>query len=499
MFTLLLLAASSFLLALLLTPFCRNRTLRWGFVDCPDAGRKAHPRPVPRTGGVPLALAYLGAFGFAALIGNQMPHGGWSAGLRLFPAPALVFLVGLADDLWGLKPWQKLAGQVAAAVMAFFAGVHITQFGPFHTLWIGLPVTVLWLVACANAFNLIDGVDGLAAGVGLFATTTTLVAALIQNNFALALVTVPLAGALLGFLRYNFNPASIFLGDSGSLLIGFLLGCYGILWSQKSATMLGMTAPLMALSIPLLDTALAIVRRFLRRQPIFGADRGHIHHKLLARGLTPRRVALMFYGISGLAAAFSLLQSMVHAQYGGLVVILFCAVAWIGVQHLGYPEIGMAGRLMFRGAFRGLLNAHLDLDTFRENLSAAATPDECWNVIQPAYATFGFNKIKLQIHHRFYTDTTNGHHAPRTWTLRIRLSDDDYAELAREFDTQAPPIVAEFADSIAEILAQKHSEFANFPGFSTARPKIMVPAAGPGSRVMLTFDRSTPGPRIFKP
>src|SRR5947208_12565007 len=127
------------------------------------------------------------------------------------------------------------------------------------------------------------GGDGLAAGLGLFATLTMAIAALLHGNLTLAIATAPLAGALLGFLRYNFNPASIFLGDSGSLLVGFLLGCYGVLWTQKSATLLGMAAPLMALSIPLLDTALAIVRRFLRHQPIFGADRGHIHHKLLAR------------------------------------------------------------------------------------------------------------------------------------------------------------------------------------------------------------------------
>src|SRR5262245_64724034 len=118
-----------------------------------------------------------------------------------------------------------------------------------------------------------------------------ILAAFLQNNVPLAMATIPLAGALLAFLRYNFDPASIFLGDCGSLLIGFLLGCYGVLWSQKSATLLGMTAPLMALAIPLMDVCLSIVRRFIRHQPIFGADRGHIHHMLLARGFTVRRVA----------------------------------------------------------------------------------------------------------------------------------------------------------------------------------------------------------------
>src|SRR6201999_2943513 len=128
--------------------------------------------------------------------------------------------------------------------------------------------------------NLIDGIDGLATGVGFFATVTMALAALMQGNITLAIAVVPLAGALLGFLRYNFNPASIFLGDSGSLLVGFLLGSFGILWSQKAATILGITAPMMAMAIPLLDTGLAIVRRFLRNRPIFEGDRGHIHHRL---------------------------------------------------------------------------------------------------------------------------------------------------------------------------------------------------------------------------
>ena len=173
-------------------------------------------------------------------------------------------------------------------------GVRILSIAGAPTeAWWNIPLTILWLLACMNAFNLVDGLDGLAAGVGLFATLTVFAAAMMQHNMVLAVATFPLAGAMLAFLCYNFNPATIFLGDSGALLIGFLLGCYAAIWSNKSATLLGMTAPLMALSIPLLDVALAIVRRFLRRQPIFTADRGHIHHRLLDRGFTPRRVVLV--------------------------------------------------------------------------------------------------------------------------------------------------------------------------------------------------------------
>src|SRR5581483_11066131 len=161
--------------------------------------------------------------------------------------------------------------------------------------WVGIPLTVVWLLGCTTAITLIDGVDGLAAGGGQFATITTTAIALVQHNPQLAFATVPLAGALLAFLRYNFSRATVFLGDCGSLLIGFLLGCYGTVWSYKSATLVGMTAPLIVLAIPLLDTTLAVGRRLLLGKPVFGADRGHIHHRLLDRGLTPRGVAIALY------------------------------------------------------------------------------------------------------------------------------------------------------------------------------------------------------------
>jgi UDP-GlcNAc:undecaprenyl-phosphate GlcNAc-1-phosphate transferase len=219
-----------------------------------------------------------------------------------------------------------------------------------------------------------------------------------------------------------------------------------------------MTAPLIALSIPLLDTGLAIVRRYLRRQPIFGADRGHIHHKLLARGLKPRRVVTLIYIACGICAALSLLQSFAHERFGGAVIVLFCAGVWIGVQHLGYAEFEMARRLVIGGNFRRQLNAELLLDTFRDNLTAAVTPEQCWEVLQHAYSEFGFNEIRFKVAGRLYTHTTNGHHVADTWTVRIRLSENDYLNLSREFNTEAPPIVARFSDAIGRILRPKSSE-----------------------------------------
>jgi UDP-GlcNAc:undecaprenyl-phosphate GlcNAc-1-phosphate transferase len=193
----------------------------------------------------------------------------------LLPDILVAFATCLLDDIFGLKPWMKVLGQVVAAALACHANIQIGNVAGYTiATWLQVPLTIVWLVGCSNAFNLIDGLDGLATGVGLFAAGTALLSALITGNSALAFVTAPLFGALLGFLPYNFNPASIFMGDCGSLTVGFLLGCFGVIWSQKSATLLGMTAPFVALAIPLLDTALAIARRFLRGQPLFGADRG---------------------------------------------------------------------------------------------------------------------------------------------------------------------------------------------------------------------------------
>jgi len=457
MLILLDLAGIAFLVSLVLTPYVRDAAVKLNLVDRPDAQRKIHAEPIPRVGGVAIAIAYVVAFGFILIA----PYRGLSFNIHsvvpralvLLPAAGLVFAIGLIDDLRGLKPWQKLTGQVVAALLAFWAGVRIDFLQwPLH-LWISLPVTVIWLVGCANAFNLIDGLDGLAAGVGLFATLTSLVAALTHDNLPLALVTAPLAGCLLGFLRYNFNPASIFLGDSGSLLIGFLLGCYGAMWSYKSATLIGLTAPMMAMAIPLLDVALSIVRRFLRNQPIFSADRGHIHHRLLERGLTPRRAALFLYGICGLAAGLSLLQDLVHDRAGGVVVVLFCVVAWIGVQHLGYTEFGIAGKLFIKGTLRSFVDMQMRLQEFERQLLACTTPDEHCAVIVAACRLFGFSGVRIRYGGQIVDQVPSNHDS---WQLRIDLPDYQYVNVyARHHITHNPGFLPGFAHVVDRVLTAK--------------------------------------------
>ena len=204
MLLLLTLGLSSFLFALILTPLCRNLLRRLGMVDHPDRDRKLHVQSVVTMGGIPIVIAYLASFAVLLLMGQRAPVGPGSLpfALRLIPALALILFTGLLDDRFRLQPFQKMLAQIVAGGWAYWAGVRITGLTGQHLPdWLSLLVTICWLMICANAFNLIDGVDGLATGVGLFATATMLIAALLQHNLLLALATVPLVGALLGFLR----------------------------------------------------------------------------------------------------------------------------------------------------------------------------------------------------------------------------------------------------------------------------------------------------------
>ena len=477
---------TAFVFSLVLTPLVRDGLGRLGLVDRPDGKRKRHRGPIPRVGGIAIALAYV--FSFVLMLQLPFSYGGevvmalpniWNLCL----AAGLVFATGLFDDLVGYFPWQKLAGQIWAAMMAYFAGVQIHLF-PNHPLqmWWNLPISILWLVGCTNAFNLIDGLDGLAAGVGLFATITMVLAALANHNLQLLLVTMPLAGALIGFLRYNFNPASVFLGDCGSLLIGFLLGCYGVLWSQKSATLLGMTAPLMALSIPLLDAGLSIVRRFLRHQPIFGADHGHIHHMLLARGLTVRKAALLLYAICGVGATMSLTLDAFQNQFAGVIVVLFCISAWMGIQHLGYTEFATARQFIVKGTFRRIIDYHTRLKQFEESLLASASLPECWTQIVQGSKDLGFHSVRLMVRSSVREESIATPQLGPYWQIRVPLAGGDYINFSHDSsaDAFAPLMAGQVAEMVGRVLPPKIQGFA---GRSEIEPspvaKQAVACAGP--------------------
>ncbi len=453
MYSLLVLGLASCAIALAITPLFRSMAHRLGFVDRPDGERKMHPLPTPRVGGWVIMTVYLlvtGGFLIFGFSDGTIARNAIPKELTILPAAVLVFFTGLLDDKIGLRPWQKLLGQTIAAGVAFGIGVRIEEIhGAFEgPIW-SLLLTVFWLVLCSNAFNLIDGMDGLATGVGLLATITMTLAAILYGDLELAWVTVPLAGALLGFLWYNFNPASVFLGDSGSLLVGFLLGCYGIMWSLKSATILGMTAPLMVLCVPLLDTALAVARRFLRNEPIFGADRGHIHHRLLERGFTTRRIALMIYGFSGLAGIFSLLQSIPANRFSPVIVVMFCVVTSLAIWSLRYVEFHVASRAILRGTFRRLLRSEIHLQQMEERLSQADNLQECWRIIRDQSRDLGFTQVSMKVNGTMYEANLDGNDSGQHWDLWIPFGESDYVSFQRGFDAMVKPVAL---TSLADVL-----------------------------------------------
>ena len=396
-----LLAFSAFTCALFVTPLTRS-IFKWvGLLDCPTGPRKTHSAPTPRVGGISIVVSIAFSIAVTALLGLWGPflyNPSLQLLIRVLPAIAMVFLVGLIDDAAGLKPWQKLLGQTIAAGVAYANGLRVAVvigFSAHH--WLTLPLTIGWLLLCTNAFNLIDGLDGLAAGAGLFATLTILLAGVIEKNSALVLVAVPLAGALLGFLCFNFNPASVFLGDSGSLLLGFVLGCFGIIWSMKTATFFGMVSPMMAMFVPLLDATLSVARRLIRGQSIFRADRRHVHHRLLDRGFTPRGVVYLLYGACAVGAVASLFETLQHNRYGDLVILLFCAGAWIGVQNLRYAEFRVARRLLFGGTIHRMIQTRLRLREHEEALDACSSLDELWLELCNQCGKFGFVFAELNL------------------------------------------------------------------------------------------------------
>jgi UDP-GlcNAc:undecaprenyl-phosphate GlcNAc-1-phosphate transferase len=298
----LLLVGVAAALALLLTRGVRTLARRWNLIDAPGQ-RKIHTVSVPRVGGVGVALAMVLALAVAAAAG-RVSAADVRAWLPVLAGGTVVLGVGLWDDLRPLPPWVKLAGQLAGAGVTVVLGVrieHVTVFGV--TLALGLlavPLTLVWIVGLTNAFNLMDGLDGLATGLAIIAAATCAVISLARDDQQGGMLLLALLGALCGFLPYNFNPATIFLGDSGSLVVGYVLAVTAITSFQKGATALVVLGPLLLFALPISETLHSVVRR-LRDQgwrQVFLADQQHVHYRLLGLGLSHRAAVLVLYGIS---------------------------------------------------------------------------------------------------------------------------------------------------------------------------------------------------------
>ena len=310
-----------------LTPEIRSRALKLGLVDKPGEERRIHKVPIPRLGGVAIFISILFTVTTLVAIAGKLPKDarGVEGIIGIAVGGTLVFVLGLLDDLESLRARDKFVVQILAACAAYSLGVRIKSIPvplnmnldlglftitggvPIELGWLSLPITVVWLVGVANAVNLIDGMDGLAAGVSAISALTIWSVALgesINRPYA-ALMAAVVAGALFGFLRWNFNPARIFLGDSGAYLAGFILGAIsitGVIKGVAAATVIVPTVLLVVLILffPLLDTSWAVIRRMAAGRSIFSPDAGHIHHRLLNAGLSQKKVAYIIYAVSGL-------------------------------------------------------------------------------------------------------------------------------------------------------------------------------------------------------
>ncbi len=284
-------------ISLVATPLMRALALKINAVDHPDT-RKVHSHPIPYLGGLAIYLAFvisaLSAYGL--FLGIQSHPSLWA----LLVACLIVVVLGLYDDLKGSSAWIKFFAQTVASLIVIYAGIRIEVINIplFDQIELGIwawPVTCLWLVGLCNAVNLIDGLDGLAAGVCMFAILSIFSSSIRWGGGEVALLCSALVGSLLGFLRYNFHPARIFMGDTGALLLGFLLGVISILSASKSTSGVAILIPITAMGIPILDTIAAIFRRLRKHRRIFLADRDHLHHRLLHIGLSHRQAVILIY------------------------------------------------------------------------------------------------------------------------------------------------------------------------------------------------------------
>ena len=415
----------SLLVSFVATREVRDLAMRRGWVSPPKDPRHVHQSSLPRLGGISIFLAFslsLVAWWTLAAFSPRLASGLTLATLlRIYLPACLIFGLGIYDDLYGASPYTKFAVQAAAASMLFLGGMRILDlpllFGAHRFPWfIGLPLTVFWVVAITNAFNLIDGLDGLAAGSALFSTMVVFVVSLASQSRLGALMSLALAGAILGFLRFNFNPATIFLGDSGSLFIGFLLSALALAGAQKAPTLVAVAIPVVSFGLPILETVLSILRRLISGRPIFTADREHIHHKLLERGLSHRQVVIVLYAVSGLFAMLSLFLLWPTGSTLGLVLAVVGSGIWLGVQHLNYLEFGELRRVAQRTIEqRQIVINNLSIRRAIEELKVAGDFEQVYRILVAAFDGNDFDAFQLEIH-RFADDPPQLEPASTHWS-----------------------------------------------------------------------------------
>lgn len=386
----------------------RNLALRRDWVRTSLSSRHTHPVSMPRLGGVAIAIVVTTISCIAMFALRPLQDASKSSMrqmLVVLSAALICFAVGLVDDFLDISAWSKITAEVVAGLVLWGSGIRIVHLPSlFHCHPFGATasalLTVFWVLLISNAFNLIDGLDGLAAGSALFSVLTVFIVSLIAHNAMQTLLAVILAGAILGFLRYNFNPATIYLGDCGSLFIGTLLAGLTLTGAtqQKSSTLIAVAIPLVAFGLPVVETSVSVIRRFVSGQPIFSADREHIHHRLLNRGWSQRQVVVALYAVSALFGLLSL-ALLTPGQAPLAIVLLVIGIGVVtGVQKVGYHEFVEIGRV----ARRALEQKHVIINNLAlrrgsEKLAGCDSWHEMIGILQNTFADNDFDSFRIVI------------------------------------------------------------------------------------------------------
>jgi len=292
--------AAALIVSFAATPAVKLFAKRVGAIDDPKDDRRVHKTPIPRLGGLAIFIGFLLSVLLFAEITRQI--------MGILTGAVIIVIIGVLDDIKPLRALIKFIVQIVAALVAVYFGVIIDTFSNplvfsasqyVHLRSLSIPITVVWIVAITNSVNLIDGLDGLAAGVSIISSVVMLIISLMVSDITVAIIMAALAGACLGFLPYNFNPAKIFMGDTGALLLGYILATMSILGLFKFYAVVSFAAPFLVLALPLVDTSFAFLRRLLKGQNPMAPDRGHFHHRLLDMGLSQKQAVVIMYSISG--------------------------------------------------------------------------------------------------------------------------------------------------------------------------------------------------------
>ena len=341
----------------LTTPIVRRLAIDYGWVDRPDGQRKLHADVVPAIGGIAIALGFGIGLAYLYAVRGLLPFDVVFPTAALWAGALAIVASGFYDDTRGLGFKGKLAVQALVAYALLHAGYRVDVAGwpfvgedPYTQALVSIPVTLLWIVGVINAVNLLDGLDGLAAGVSLIAFAALGLIFGLHGEIGLVMIALIITGALAGFLLFNFNPASIFMGDSGSLFLGYLLATYSLAGTGHASPVMALVVPAMVLGLPLVDTTLSMARRFVERRAIFAPDRDHIHHRL-TRTLSDRGAVLVLYVVALAFGSAAVALSLLPVALGVVVIVGVVVSTGLGLNRLKYlrrsyvvPDIHPIGR-----------------------------------------------------------------------------------------------------------------------------------------------------------